>query len=160
MKQLIALLILASTLGASAQTPSNQEQLTFIGNTQTSNPLVVVNGQQTAMGAFILEPDKIKSVDVLKGEKATAKYGDKAVEGAVIIALKEDIELSRLPQVFTHFKVPAKQQQFKVAIDGRIVSKPELLLVELVSIKNVVVATADNPFIEGGKEKYLNLVTK
>lgn len=160
MKNLTALILFACSFAAHAQTPASAEQNIIVSQTQAGNPLVLVNEQQTAMGAFILEPDKIEKVDVLKGEKATAKYGDKAKEGAVIITLKERAELIRLPKVYTHFKVPAAQQQLKVAINGKIVQKPDLLLVELASVKAVEVATANNPFAEGGEEKYLNLVTR
>ena len=160
MKNITALLLFACSFAANAQTPASAEQNIVVSHTQAGNPLVMVNEQQTAMGTFILEPDKIKSIDVLKGQKATEKYGDKAKEGAVIITLKEQVELIRLPKVYTHFEVPAAQQQLKVAINGKIVQKPELLLVELASVKDVEVATAKNPFAEGGEEKYLNLVTR
>lgn len=161
MKHFIALLTLTCCcFAANAQTPSKSELKVTTKATQAANPLVLINEQQTAMGAFILEPDKIERVDVLKDQKATAKYGDKAKEGAVIITLKEQVELSRLPEVYAHFEVPAAQQQLKVAIDGRMLEKPELLLVELASIKDVEVGTAENPFAAGGEEKYLNLVTK
>ncbi|MEJ8803103.1 hypothetical protein [Pontibacter sp. H249] len=158
-KYLIALCIFACSFGAYAQTPSKSDIKVYT-RSESQNPLVILNGKETAMGAFVLEPDKIKSIDILKDQKATAKYGDKAKEGAVIITLKEQVELSRLAVLYAHFEVPAAQQQLKVAIDGKMVQKPELLLVELASVKKVEVATADNPFVEGGEEKYLNLVTK
>ncbi|GAB3198152.1 hypothetical protein GCM10027293_14290 [Pontibacter aydingkolensis] len=157
MRYLIALFTLACSFGAYAQAPSKSE-IIVTKNYQSTDPLILVEGQQTAMGAFILEPDKINNIDILKGEKATVKYGNKAKEGAVVITLKE--KLIRLPKVYAHFKVPAAQQQLKVAINGKVVQKPELLLVELASVKDVQVATADNPFVEGGEEKYLNLITK
>ena len=159
MKHLIALFLLACSFGAYAQTPSRSEIKVYT-RSDSPDPLVLLNKQETAMGAFILQPDKIERVDVLKDQKATAKYGDKAKEGAVIITLKEQVELSRLPEVYAHFDVPAAQQELKVAIDGKMIQKPELLLVELSSVKNVEVATAENPFVEGGEEKYLNLITK
>ncbi len=112
------------------------------------------------MGAFILQPDKIKSIDVVKGKKATTLYGDKAKAGAVIIELKDQVTLSRLPQVLAHFEVPAEQQELKVAIDGKIVQQPDMLLVEIASVKNLEVTTAENFFVEGGQEQVLNLVTK
>ena len=97
---------------------------------------------------------------MLKGQEATDKYGDKAIGGAVNITLKEQTQLARLPQVYSYFKVPARHQKLRVTIDGNLIEKPELILVELGSVKQVVVDKRENPFLEGGKEKFLNLVTE
>lgn len=54
------------------------------------NPLIVVNGvisEAAKMDDF--DPNKIESVNVLKGAKATKKYGKKGEKGVVEIILKE-----------------------------------------------------------------------
>lgn len=57
-----------------------------------SNPLVVVNGKiiQENSREYLekLNPETIKEINVLKGEKATEKYGEKAINGAIEIKLK------------------------------------------------------------------------
>ncbi|MEO0474146.1 MAG: T9SS type A sorting domain-containing protein, partial [Bacteroidota bacterium] len=41
-----------------------------------------------------LEPDEIKSIDVLKGESATAIYGNDGLNGVVVITLKDSQRLA------------------------------------------------------------------
>jgi|GEM_PF-4856883 len=57
-----------------------------------NNPLVVVNGKiiQENSREYLekLNPETIKEMNVLKGEKATEKYGEKAINGAIEIKLK------------------------------------------------------------------------
>lgn len=50
-------------------------------------PIFVIDGQ-LANGLENIEPDQIKSINVLKGEKATKKYGEKAKNGVVEIKTK------------------------------------------------------------------------
>lgn len=161
MKHLLTLFAFIFCFGTQAQS-SNPAELIISTRSpvSSSNPLVVINGEQTAMGAYVLEPEKIKHIEVLKGQQATDKYGESAREGAVIITLKEQPELVRLAQVYAHLDIPVKQQKLKVAIDGNMVQKPELLLIALSSIKKAEVTKAENPFASGGKEKFLNLITR
>jgi hypothetical protein len=61
-----------------------------------TQPLFVVNG-------LIMEhinhisPDRIKSISVLKNESATALYGEKGKNGAVVIALKGQLKPEEIP---------------------------------------------------------------
>jgi TonB family protein len=53
-------------------------------------PLFIVDGKEfDKSAAGELKPDDIKTVNVLKGEKATDKYGDKGKNGVVEIILKK-----------------------------------------------------------------------
>ena len=56
-------------------------------------PLYVVDGKVTANNIEIkdLDPNSIESVTVLKGKNATDLYGEKAVNGVVIIASKNEM---------------------------------------------------------------------
>lgn len=53
-------------------------------------PLAIVDGVTTTM-EFLngINPDEIQSIEVLKGTEATAKYGDKAKEGVILITRKK-----------------------------------------------------------------------
>lgn len=54
--------------------------------TTTDNPLYVLDGEVTTLAELNkLPPESIVSVDVLKRSSATAVYGDKAKDGAVVV---------------------------------------------------------------------------
>jgi TonB-dependent SusC/RagA subfamily outer membrane receptor len=63
--------------------------------------LYVVDGIELSAAEFEkldLEPNRIESVTVLKGESATKIYGAKASKGAIIIKLKKVVTLSTPPE--------------------------------------------------------------
>jgi TonB-dependent SusC/RagA subfamily outer membrane receptor len=59
-------------------------------NYTAKKALLIVDGKEMSWNDFEAKykPEQIKSMNVLKGDKATSKYGDKAKEGAVEITLK------------------------------------------------------------------------
>ena len=109
-------------------------QVTKQASISQPQPLVLVGDKKTATGALILNPNLIESINVYKGPEATTKFGDKAKDGAILIALKSDVALARLQQLYTAFKVPAQQQNLPVAINDKLVGNPELLLANLEEI--------------------------
>ncbi|MDC1234692.1 M56 family metallopeptidase [Flavobacteriaceae bacterium] len=56
-----------------------------------NQPLYVVNGKTLEKGADIknIDPDRIKSINVIKGQAAKEKYGDKGVNGVIEITIKK-----------------------------------------------------------------------
>jgi TonB-dependent SusC/RagA subfamily outer membrane receptor len=55
-----------------------------------AQPLYVINGEISSRETMDkLKPEQIESVDVLKGEKATAAYGDKGKNGVIMIKTKK-----------------------------------------------------------------------
>lgn len=119
---------------------------------------------ETVKSALILDPQHIQSINVYKGTEAIDKFGSKAKDGAIVIALKSDVALVRLAQVFAAFKVPAQQQNLPVAIDDKLVDKPELLLANLEEIDKVEVKKQDVSapvrFSFDEDALYLNIITK
>ncbi len=59
-------------------------------NTNTTQPIVVVNGEITSSSFNDIDPESIESMAVLKGEKAISKYGEKGKNGVVEISLKPE----------------------------------------------------------------------
>lgn len=58
---------------------------------QTEPPLYFVNGEETLKeNAESINPENIASINVLKGEKAIEKYGEKGKNGVVEITMKEN----------------------------------------------------------------------
>ncbi|WP_162052908.1 hypothetical protein [Pontibacter pamirensis] len=162
---LICCLLLACSLTTQAQGTEPQffppiTQNIYIAD-DVARPLVIIGSQETAYDALILDPDKIQHLNVYKGEKALEKFGDKGKEGVVVMTLKKEITLARLPEIFEQFHVSEKGQKLTVAIDGKHVSEPELLLADLRQIKKVEVKPFDvtAPSRWTFDEKYLNIVT-
>ncbi|MDW5287647.1 M56 family metallopeptidase [Formosa sp. PL04] len=58
-------------------------------NNSNETPLIFVNGKETSQEDMEkIDPDTIAKINVLKGEHAIAKYGDKAKDGVIEITLK------------------------------------------------------------------------
>ncbi|HEY6956384.1 MAG TPA: mucoidy inhibitor MuiA family protein, partial [Flavisolibacter sp.] len=58
-----------------------------------ADPLYIVNGAvMTASDFAKLNPNSIKSTNVLKGEQATSIYGARAANGAIVVTLKDGLE--------------------------------------------------------------------
>ncbi len=57
------------------------------------NPLIVIDGIVSAKKMDDIKPETIESVNVLKGEMATKKYGDKGNDGVIEITLKKQDEV-------------------------------------------------------------------
>lgn len=55
-----------------------------------NNPLYIINGKIESAEYFrSLNPDKIKRMDILKGDSAAAIYGSKAAHGVIIVKLQK-----------------------------------------------------------------------
>ena len=63
--------------------------MAFISTSE--NPLVIIDGKEAEAGKGLddLDPNKIDKMEVLKGEKAVEKYGEKAKNGVVLITTKK-----------------------------------------------------------------------
>ncbi|WP_294286471.1 hypothetical protein [uncultured Chryseobacterium sp.] len=56
----------------------------------SKNPLFIIDGVVTTQEIFIkLDPKKIESMQVFKGEKATALFGNKAVNDVIVVETKD-----------------------------------------------------------------------
>ena len=141
--------------------PPVSKNIYINSQSKPAGPLIMVGSQETAPDAVILNPDKIQSMEVLKGEKAVERFGEKGKEGVVVMELKEEVSLARLPEVFERFAITAQQQKLTVAINGKHVAYPELLLADLRQIKKVEVKGYDvtSPYRWTFDEEYLNIVT-
>jgi len=57
---------------------------------RNGTPMYLIDGKEVGREEFDkLEPDDIKSIDVLKGKSAIEKYGEKAKDGVISISLKK-----------------------------------------------------------------------
>ncbi|MFD2514614.1 hypothetical protein ACFSRY_12125 [Pontibacter locisalis] len=163
---LLLLLVAGSNIIANAQVlpeHPNAKPAPIQKDLHVVKPYVTINAQETAMGAFIVEPDQIASVEVIKEQDAVKQFGDKAREGAVIIRLRESVSLVRVQEVYDFFQVSPDHQQLKLTINDQLVSDKEKLLADLQQIEKLelkkqdVTAVKRNSFDE--EAPYLNIVT-
>lgn len=163
MKQyfLTGLLALASAFAVQAQQFEPIKKTALLVE-EKPQPLVLVNNQETILGALILNDNDVKSLNVLKGNEAVERFGQKAADGAILMNLKQQLPLVRLEEVYKAFKIPAQQQKLTLAINGKHVKEPTLLLADLRQIEKVEVTDFDvtSPSRWSFDEQYLNIVTK
>jgi TonB-dependent SusC/RagA subfamily outer membrane receptor len=86
-----------SLAGIAVELQSNPSGITIRGaasiDGKNANPLYIVDGEQTTFEqADLIVQSDIVSIDVLKGEKATALYGEKGKNGVIIITTKKSLE--------------------------------------------------------------------
>ena len=60
------------------------------GKTSEKNPLIIVDGEETASLSGI-NPDAIESMEVLKDKTAIKRYGERAKDGVIIVKRKKDV---------------------------------------------------------------------
>ena len=62
----------------------------FLDSGKGEKPLFYIDGKKASeQEVKALKPDAIDKIEVLKGEKATEKYGKKAKDGVVLITTKK-----------------------------------------------------------------------
>ena len=102
-----------------------------------STPMYVVDGT-IVPESFVkaMDPGKFKSINVLKGGQATAKYGAKGANGVIEVVLKKDLPDTDEPNL-------AKQDSLVNAFDPL---KPPIFILDGVIIEK---SKADKVFAEG-----------
>lgn len=70
----------------------NSVKVRGLSSIKNADPLYVVNGAIMNANDFAkLNPNSIKSIDVLKGEQGTSIYGSRGANGVMIVTLKEGL---------------------------------------------------------------------
>lgn len=167
MKRLIFSLLLAGcSLQASAQQelihPKEQQKQGMVSKPQ---PYIQINGQQIAQPSLaLIKADNIESVNVLKDENATGKFGDKAKDGAILIKAMSTEAFSTMQDIYTHYRIPAAQQSLKVVINNKLVKDTSLILANLEQIEKVEVVkqdiTAPVRWSLNDEEEFLHIIAK
>jgi TonB-linked SusC/RagA family outer membrane protein len=98
-----------------------------IYNIRGNTPLVVVNGIPLVTDWFNINPEDIESIDVLKGTSASALYGSRGKDGAIMITTKRgsgskskfDVEFrtSNMQQA-GYLKIPKVQKHYGTGDHG------------------------------------------
>ena len=122
-------------------------------------PIYVVDGVVTSK-AYLqkIDKDNIEFMSVLKGEQATKKYGDKAVNGAIEITTKKDNASNNEVRITS----PIKAQPIFI-VDGKEFSKSDLAKIDLDTIESMSVFKGEeaiNRFGAKGKNGIVEIITK
>ncbi|WP_299703158.1 hypothetical protein [uncultured Pontibacter sp.] len=167
MKNLVFTLLLAGcSLSASAQQelihPKERQHDVVM---QEPQPYIQINGQQINKTTLaLLSPDNIASIEVLKDANATTKFGEKAKDGAILIKTNPATKLAKLQDIYTHFGIPAAQQQLQVVINNQLVKDTGLILANLDQIEKVEVVkqeiTAPVRWSLNEDEEFLHIIAK
>ena len=110
MKNILLITLCTLSITAFGQTPNEKPTIkiyqppTERATVQpTAQPLLVVDGaifhfdDSKAFNNKLkdIKPDDIQSIDVLKGEKATAQFGEKGQNGVIIVTMKKSEKIKR-----------------------------------------------------------------
>lgn len=122
-------------------------------------PRVILDGDEATVEILKkLDPDKIASVDVLKGEKAIEKFGEKGKYGVIVVTTKEAQKLSILPST------AEKEFSPLIILDGKEVSPgSELSKIDPDDIATVVVIkdeAAIKKYGEKGRNGVVEITSK
>ena len=126
------------------------------------NPLVFVDSFKTDISYLVLDPNKIESINILKGPPAISKYGDEAKDGVIIIQPKEDVQLLRIDRILDNNKIKAEDRKLRICINNNLMKEPQLILIESSEIEYVQITT-DRHWINSEDvnscERFINIIT-
>ncbi|MBF8963653.1 hypothetical protein I0P70_10375 [Pontibacter sp. FD36] len=135
------------------------------GIVQQPQPYIEVDGKQVAQASLVLiAASHIESAEVLKDEKATEKFGDKAKDGAVLLKTDPTAKWVTIQDIYTHYRIPAPQQNLRVIINNQLVKDTSLILANLEQIEKVEVKkqdiTAPVRWSLNDEEEFLHITSK
>lgn len=115
--------------------------------TDKNSPLVVVENQFSTLATFKVNPDHIKSINVVKAENAISQYGEKAKNGALEITLKDEVQLLTLEALFNQYHLSEEDKKLPIVLNKRFVNEKEHWLIDA-SIVSSVQVLEEQPFVE------------
>ena len=144
----------------------------------SQNPLIVIDGVEKGVGADKLQavnPQDIKSIEILQPENAVARFGEKAKEGAIIVTTKkgeqkETVEGATYDATLTYSHVmsviaPKEGTSPLIIIDGEEKGNDQSILnqLDVQDIQTISVLkdeSAVQQFGEKGREGVVIVTTK
>ena len=145
----------------------------------SQNPLIVIDGVEKGVGADKLQavnPQDVKSIEILQPENAIEKFGDRAKEGAIIVTTKDGEEAVRVvgagtydaTLTYSHVKsviAPKEGTSPLIIIDGEEKGNDQSILnqLDVQDIQTISVLkdeSAVQQFGEKGREGVVIVTTK
>lgn len=144
-----------------------KKQNSFTFKSDKEKPLVFINGKESAFEIIEnITPDSIESMSVLKGIKATEKYGDKAKNGVIELITKKVYRVSVNVDenaVSSNLTQIASENNPLIIVNGKEVSDEEMKAIDPDSIKSVTVLkdeSATKVYGEKGKNGVIVITLK
>ena len=125
-------------------------------------PYCEVDKLPADLKSLMISPDKIESVDVLKGEAALRLYGDQAKDGAIIIKMKPHTQLLGVNDIFSKYNLSPADQQLRICINKVLVNNPKLIVAEESEILKVEITSGSytiDPSNANSNERFINIST-
>ena len=121
-----------------------------ISKDSNNPPLFIVDDSPVTESIFkAINPETIYSVNVLKGEEGTKKFGDKAKNGVVEVTLKPNLKPLVLTDSLTHQRISIRSNGFNwdgnskpsplIIMDGVIIEKAKMEAVNPDNIESIQV---------------------
>jgi TonB family protein len=145
-----------------AQNVSNKNKNLGVQIRSTENvgtPLIVVDGIISSKKMEDFDPETIQSINVLKGEMATKKYGEKGKDGVLEIALKKEKEVfvvvEQMPEFpgglaalkeFVRVNLQYPQAALEKGIEGRVYVN--FMVAKTGAVSDVKVAKSIDPLLD------------
>ncbi|WP_417444396.1 M56 family metallopeptidase [Joostella sp.] len=139
-------------------------------NNQLGDPIYVVDGKVMPKDFDVksIDPKDIHSMNVIKGENAIKKYGDKAKSGAIEIFLKVSNQLnlnndSNINNAHTHSSKIYQKEEPLYVVDGKVVDKDSFKFIEPDNIARVYVLKdekAVDKYGDQGKNGVIEIILK
>ena len=129
----------------------------------TKKPMLLVDTFKTDINHFILDPDKIASINILKDSTAISKFGDAAKFGVIIIHPKSSATFLRVDKILDNYKLSNEDKKLRICINKTLMRDPQLILIENSEIECVEVTT-DRHWLNiedaNSGERFINITTK
>ena len=115
--------------------PHENEQIANSIGYQQKDPLILIDGEEATQEEMKnLEPSLIKSMNILKGENATEKYGEKGKNGVIEITLKTEEEIKAEKE-----KKDNSPKPDLILLDGKEIDKEDFSNLDHKKIKSIEV---------------------
>ena len=124
-------------------------------------PMVLVGKFVTDVDHLVLDPNEIKSIEVLKDSTAILKFCS-AKFGVIIIYPKPRVKLLRVDKIITKYNLSDEDKKLRICINKAIIRNPQMILIEQSQIERVEVTTdthGNNNHDANSGEKFINIIT-
>jgi len=135
-------------INATGSPQENEQIANSIMTSQQKDPLILIDGEEaTQVEMKNLEPSLIKSMNILKGENATEKYGEKGKNGVIEITLKTEEELKAEKE-----KKDNSPKPDLILLDGKEIDKEDFSNLDHKKIKSMEVLKDKKAIKKFGKK--------
>ena len=138
MKKIILIGFVLCSFGLSAQSTVY---------TSKNSVLVVLGDKFSLLSFFKVNPNHIKSANILKAENAMPIYGEKAKNGALEITLKDGVRILNFDEIFSKYNISRQDQNLPLVVNRSFVKEKEKWLIDESVITSVKILE-EQPFVE------------